>query len=228
VTESERVRLTLNGLDEAAISILQRAEYDEIVFTGGWLPLDVLRVVDAGRVRSASLAACANLDDTALAVIAQWVQLEWLDLTCCSLVTDHGIEQLRSLRSLRELYVRWVYDLTDASMDVLSSLPSLRVLDLDGCEEISDAGIGALARSHSLEDLVVPDFSSVTDVGIRALATGVAPLRRLCISSFLPISADAIVSLASLRSLRSLRSWDRDGLAELQILRPDVEIGPFV
>ena len=80
--------------------------------------------------------------------------------------TDAGLEHLRGLTHLAELYLNGTR-VTDSGLVHLVRLPSLRVLDLSGLP-LTDAGLATTCRLKTLRNLVVI-HTQVTDAGLNHL-----------------------------------------------------------
>ncbi|HEV8000141.1 MAG TPA: protein kinase, partial [Planctomycetaceae bacterium] len=80
--------------------------------------------------------------------------------------TDAGLEHLRGLTHLAELYLNGTR-VTDSGLGHLVRLPSLRVLDLSGLP-LTDAGLATACKLKTLRNLVVI-HTQVTDAGLKHL-----------------------------------------------------------
>jgi hypothetical protein len=178
-------------------------------------------------IRIALFRGCHRIDDSAMRVIGRWNNLEELDITNCSFITDTGIQQLRDAQRLRRVTAPGVYEITDAGCSFLGSMPSLESLDIADAEKIGDDGMRALSQSTSLKTLILPGFSRISDQGLRSLREGNAPLESVTISN-LDVSETAIIDLSSKPSLRSirfsLRMNEAETAAEIRRQRPELEV----
>ena len=81
-------------------------------------------------------------------------------------VTDAGLEHLRWMISLKELYL-WETQITDAALQHVAALHNLEYLNLDSTR-ITDAGLAHLKGLTTLQELDLPG-TQVTDEGIKKL-----------------------------------------------------------
>jgi len=87
-------------------------------------------------------------------------------VVCDTRVTDVGLEQLKGLTQLRELYLEYL-DVTDIGLEHLKALTQLQALYLSGTR-VTDAGLDHLKALTQLRKLTVED-TRVTDQGVKKL-----------------------------------------------------------
>lgn len=151
------------------------------------------------------LQDCQKLTDEALKYVSVGLhQLQSINLSFCSGVTDFGLKHLAKMSSLKELNLRSCDSVSDAGMAYLAEgysrvvtldvsfcdkvgdrgllhisqgLLHLKSLSLNACP-VSDEGIGRIARTLTdLHTLHVGQCSRVTDKGLGLIAEN---LQRLC------------------------------------------------
>lgn len=110
-------------------------------------------------------APATNLGDANCQAIGRITNLERLDLTGSSQITNTGIKNLGPLRKLRTLGLTFL-PISDEAMDVIAGMTELRTLHL-GETQVTDVGFKKLATFVRLEELAVPP--GVTDQGLSIL-----------------------------------------------------------
>ncbi|XP_075796666.1 uncharacterized protein LOC142831111 isoform X2 [Pelodiscus sinensis] len=114
---------------------------------------------------------------------ALW-QLQELDLTACSKLTDTSITQVIRFPALRRLSLGLLPELTDASLGaVAGGCPSLEQLSMSHCGRLTDAGFVAAASSlRRLQDLALAGCSQLTGRTLAALGRECRQLKSLDVS----------------------------------------------
>lgn len=109
------------------------------------------------------------VDDSAMEVLAELPKLKRLYLHELNL-SDSGLSNLKSAKSLELLDIWSVTGLTDATVDVIASLPELKELSLR-TTGISDASIEKILSMPKLQTLTLKDNGNVTESGLKKLTT---------------------------------------------------------
>ena len=87
-----------------------------------------------------------------------------------TMISDKGIAQFTTLKSLKVIDLRLSSQVSDASMHTLARLSKLRAVRLSGVTKLTDAGIGTLLALPQLTELDLRNCRAVTESGIEALA----------------------------------------------------------
>jgi Leucine-rich repeat (LRR) protein len=117
------------------------------------------------RLRKLRLAR-TNITDAALASLSACGQLEELDLSEISTLTDAGMPSLAAIKSLKKLNL-WRVQISDTGALALAPLVNLQWLNLDNTK-LSDAGLPVLREMTQLTFLHLGS-TQVTEVGAPAL-----------------------------------------------------------
>lgn len=149
----------------------------------------------------------SSISDQDLEVMADWPDLEWLDLSATlhptpykPRITDAGLASLASLPRLRFLNLHG-NPITDAGLEHLQSLPRLERLQLGGTE-VSGAGLRHLTGLKWIR----LDATPLNDEGLRHLQV-ITGLEQL----YLCDTAVSDAGLGHLTSLKRLRELILDG-----------------
>jgi len=149
-------------------------------------------------------------------IVNRLTNLQQLDLSWCSSVTDEGIRALaesQHMANLQQLNLRWCSSVTDEGIRALAEsehMANLQQLNLSACDSVTDEGIRALAESEhmaNLQQLDLDSCGSVTDEGIRALAESehMANLQQLNLSGCRRVTDKSIRALAESEHMANLR-----------------------
>lgn len=94
---------------------------------------------------SMSLSNIPYLTDESLrAIVSGCKALRHLDLSCCKMITDNGVQALCDLTHLESLDVSGCTSLTDHAIDAIASLPCLTNLKLARCFLLTDAAADSI------------------------------------------------------------------------------------
>jgi internalin A len=166
--------------------------------------------------------AYANLTDSVLKRLAEFTQLQRLDINS-TYITDAGLQQLADLKQLQWLDISNT-KVTDAGLRVLAGFRQLQMLDL-GNTQVTDSGLAALAGLTQLQMLDLSN-TQVTGTGLKELS-GLTQLQSLNLAGTRMTDA-GLKELSGLTQLQSLGLTDADvtnaglkelaGLAQLQTL----------
>ena len=165
-------------------------------------------------------ARATNMGDADCQAIGRITNLESLDLTGSSQITNTGIKNLAPLRKLRTLGLTFL-PISDEAMDVIAGMTELRSLEF-GESGVGDEGLAKLKTLDKLEQIALApnitdrglvhltDFPNLAFVGVKAhqvTDVGVANLRKLPkLDSLLVVSAtdadlERLKTLAHLKNL---------------------------
>jgi F-box and leucine-rich repeat protein 14 len=123
-----------------------------------------------GELRRLTFANCMWLNDTCLKEVAlQQRLLTYIDLQCCSRVTDSSLQLLIPLLALEVLILDGCPHITDVGMTHVAALKRLRRLSVGG-SRVSDAGLVHLGQLVHLTYLNVWGCR-VTNDSVQALRT---------------------------------------------------------
>ncbi|MCB9933758.1 MAG: hypothetical protein H6841_10100 [Planctomycetes bacterium] len=190
------------------------------------------------RLRLLVLRGSPELDDETCTLLAEFKNLEHLDIGYCMTMTDEGIRHLALLPKLRvlhayclngetiyargfdafgndspleELYFTHDVEIDSAAMAAICGLPRLRVLDMSYCCGVEMDALVHLATCTQLQEFRMY-YDYVTPEVLRALCK-VQSLQVLEIGAD-KLDDDAISALASLKHLRVLRLFDAEQLTD--------------
>ncbi|XP_008299140.1 F-box/LRR-repeat protein 13 [Stegastes partitus] len=173
-------------------------------------------------LRRLHAAKCPRMTDASLKSVATLKNLEYLDVSFCSRVSDVGIQYLTegsSVTKLEELNISHCSNITDASvMRIAQRFCKLYHLDLSYCERLTDLAVEWLSGSSvcsldisgcSIQDqglatlegihlkkLVLAECVYVTDIGIEKLCKNVKELEHVDVSHCAALTDAAIRSLS--------------------------------
>ena len=119
-----------------------------------------------------------------------------------TLISDKGIAQFSTLKSLRVIDLRVSPYVGDPSMETLVKLPELRAVRLTQVVKLTDAGIATLLALPQLTELDIRNCREVTKAGIAQLATK-DTLRTLKIGGP-EVNDDVLAAVASMDKIVSL------------------------
>ena len=124
-------------------------------------------------------------------------------------VTDAGLKELASLKSLEALYLAGngpgnETQITDVGLKKLAGLKSLQILDVRGTK-VTGAGLKELAGLKNLQELYLTGCQ-VTDAGLKELA-GLRSLEVLHLGNT-KVTGAGLKELAGLESLQALYLYD--------------------
>ena len=111
-----------------------------------------------------------TIDDSALEVLKELPKLKKFYLHEISGVSDTGLKNLASVKTLELLDIWSIPQMTDATLDVIASLPNLKELSIRSTA-VTDAAIAKLLAMPTLETLTFKENGSVTAEGLKKLAT---------------------------------------------------------
>ncbi len=162
---------------------------------------------------------CFDFDDTTIAELAKFPQLERLDLcgtdvneqgySMTSPITDTGVAELGKLVNLRWLSLASCQKLEGTGLVALENLPKLEHLDLTSTY-IKSPAVERLARLPSLRELSLSYCMAFHGRSLAAIAK-LPGLRRLDLQGCKTLSATDVLPLANLRELRYLDLRDCQG-----------------
>jgi F-box/leucine-rich repeat protein 14 len=178
-------------------------------------------------LESLNLSGCFNLTDSALeaAFCREVPSLRKLNLSLCKDVSDNSIAKIAShCRNLEDLDLSGCTRVTNSALFCVSHLRRMRELSLRSCRHISDLGLQHLAGAacgraglHRLESLSLQDCQKVTDEGLRHVASGLRALRSVNLSFCVSVTDTGLKSLARLPSLEALNLRSCDNISDIGI-----------
>lgn len=121
------------------------------------LSLEGNQIADTGAIaqlmqlQDLDFSCCDDITDECLKAIAQLPLLQSLKLHDCTEITDKGIEELAQLTLLETLVLAWT-GMTDIGFKAIAHLTRLQNLDVYGCK-ITEAGLEAIAHLTPLQNL---------------------------------------------------------------------------
>jgi len=110
------------------------------------------------------------VDDSAMAVLEDLPALERLYLHEIVSLSDEGLRNLGSVKTLKVLDIWAVPQMSDATVEVIATLPQLEELSIRGTG-VSDAAIDMVLAMPKLNRLTLKDNSSITEDGLRKLTS---------------------------------------------------------
>jgi Leucine-rich repeat (LRR) protein len=105
----------------------------------------------------------SHVTDAVLVHLERLPSLSAINLNGCNKITDGGLEHLKGLTKLQELYLTHT-QITDAGLADLQELTKLETLWLDNTQ-VTDVGLVHLKRFTKLESLSL-DNTQITDAGL--------------------------------------------------------------
>lgn len=109
------------------------------------------------------------IDDQAMDVFTDLPELKRLYIHEIASISDSGLAQLGSLKSLELLDIWTVPQMTDATVDVIATLPNLKDLSIR-TTGVTDASVDKLLAMPSLQKLTFKDNGMVTAEGLQRLS----------------------------------------------------------
>lgn len=136
--------------------------------------------------------------------VGNMTQLEHLDLGNCSPLSDLGLRNVSSLRSLKELILARCYKITDDTILTMNNGCNLTELHLGACRNLSDTTLRFVA-SHWLQltKLNLERCNKISDQGVSLLSV-LTDLRRLNLAHCVCISDSGVTPLLLLTNLQHL------------------------
>ncbi len=110
------------------------------------------------------------VDDRAMEVFADLPDLTRLYLRELSSVSDDGLKNLESLKSLELLSIWDVPQMTEATVDVIATLPNLKELTIR-MTDVTDAAVDKLLAMPNLKSLTFKENGSVTADALKKLSS---------------------------------------------------------
>jgi len=103
-------------------------------------------------IQKITVQKCIFLTDAAICSLADYLWIEYLDISGCSRISDEGMEILAmSCTGIQEIRAQKLPKLTSHSLHALErNCRDLRKLDLVGCIKISKEDINTITRHRKL------------------------------------------------------------------------------
>lgn len=168
-----------------------------------------------------NLACCSLLSDRCMEVIGNLTQLRELNLFCCEKLTDASLTSISPLTNLQSLTVAWNPNFTDEGIRGISGLGNLTYLNMSWIRLLSNQGLQILTALTGLEHLNLSWDSRFTDRGLEPLKL-LTNLKTLNFSACNLLTGDFFQYLYKTTSLINLNLKDCTGLVrnKFKILSP--------
>lgn len=127
-----------------------------------------LIVAGAPQLETLEITSCSAVTDASVRIIARRTSITELDIGGSDGVTNDSMLELHKMVNLRKLDVQ-CNPLTDIGLHALRSHPTLRVLNLRMVEELTDSAMESIASLPHLEIVDLVDVYKLTDRGIESL-----------------------------------------------------------
>jgi serine/threonine protein kinase/Leucine-rich repeat (LRR) protein len=185
------LRLAKLRLSDKALALLEgHAALEILDLSENRITGQGLSKLAAARGLKQLLMRNTNVSDLHLASLAQFPELEALDLAAGGNLTDAALPSIARLTNLKSLGLRGA-KITDAALQELAKLTELERLDLEGTP-VGDAGVAQLAGLTKLRHIGLSN-TQVTD-GVTATLGQMKQLRSLILTRT-TVSADSIRQL---------------------------------
>jgi hypothetical protein len=150
------------GLPDGNIPALRHlADLDYLDFSGG-------NAVKKAKISDAGLKALSEIP---------FSRLDTLSLGYCDQITDAGLTNLVTMKTVRWLSLMVCPNITDNGLSNLTTMTTLHALDLRGCPRITDEGLEHLARMNNLQQVLLGGCSRVSSNGVQKLQKALASCR---------------------------------------------------
>jgi hypothetical protein len=166
------------------------------------------KITDASLPRLAPLTELVSLKlpaqdigDDDLHHLANFTELEHLELNWCPQLTGSGLQHLRSLPNLSKISLRSMPGMGDQAAEQLSSLKHLEWLDVTNMK-LTNVGLQRLSEIKTLTYLNLEGVSAVSDQTV-GMFSGLTLLRELHIAGT-PITDNGLKDLQRLTKLEKL------------------------
>ncbi|CUG93010.1 leucine-rich repeat protein, putative [Bodo saltans] len=236
---AEAVRFVLSALTLREVSIIgchfSATAFDEFTRRLSSLALTSVRITDCKGVsdvflrhiitfqlNALDLSGCTAITDDGLVTVAIFRCLKTLTLSSCTAITNSGLVSIASLTQLRHLDLRACDKITDSGLASIASLTELQHLDLHGCDKITDSGLASIASLTELQHLDLHGCNKITDSGLASIAS-LTELQHLDLHGCNKITDSGLASIALLTQLQHLDLHDcykitDSGLASIALL----------
>ncbi|GAB4155468.1 MAG: hypothetical protein Tsb009_32270 [Planctomycetaceae bacterium] len=153
-------------------------------------------------VQSLDLTGCTQLSDKGIATLKNLKKLKHLSLARCSRISDEGLDHLKGLTSLTSLDLTYCRFISNAGLAKLKPLTQLTELNLSQCSRISNEGLAHLKAFPNLEKLNLSYCRSWNDEGAKHL-TSLQKLTELDLTNTI-VGDEGLKTIASMPSLKTL------------------------
>lgn len=120
------------------------------------------------------------LEDEAFITLAGFTNLQTLDLSHSTIITDETLDRLLLQRHLRELKLHQCCRITEVGLEALSNIAhQLTLLDLSHCKASDESLASVINRASQLSTINISDCKHITDVTLTNLADCATKLKRL-------------------------------------------------
>lgn len=145
-----------------------------------------------------------SVTDAILHSLAQLKNLNSIDLSHCSAISDTGCQHIASFQNLRSLTLAWCCEITDVGVEHIMTLTNLQNLNLEGSWTLTGKGFRNIGQLQYLEHLRLNCCNKIGDLGLQYISQ-VQNLKSLEIEGFFEVSNSGFQSLTSLKNLNSLK-----------------------
>jgi len=215
--------LKYRGMSDAGLAHLQQLKQLRCLTLTGCQKIGNLAVSNLlealSNLQSLDLSSCSEITDAALASLRHMKYLQHLNLRCCSGITDAGIEVLPV--TLLTLDLSETRGITPAGLPVLSTLRLLTSLDLS-CKHLNDEALQHLSELVHLQHLKLGSYyggNGITGSGFRYLSK-LTSLISLDLRSAKQLTAEGLAHCAQFTALEELELFaahiPRGGLVGLR------------
>ncbi|MCF7899179.1 hypothetical protein K9L05_00835 [Candidatus Babeliales bacterium] len=114
------------------------------------------------------ISHCINITDASLRALANYHNLQSLNLSCCTKISGIGLRfTATNCHNLKFLNLTWC-NITDADLHIIAvNCPYLQILNLACCFNITDDGLQALVNCPNLQHLKLNSCDQITDDGLQ-------------------------------------------------------------
>ncbi|KAK2842135.1 hypothetical protein Q5P01_012335 [Channa striata] len=144
-----------------------------------------------------NISFCSRVSDVGIGYLAEGsavTKLQELNVSHCSGLTDNSVIRIaQRFCKLHHLNLSYCERLTDMSLEWLSG-SSISSLDISGCN-IQDQGLAAV-KGINLRKLVLAECVNITDIGIEKLCKNVEVLEHVDVSHCVALSDSAIQAIS--------------------------------
>lgn len=150
------------------------------------------------KLKKLRLSYCSRLTKEVVEVFKNIKTLNDLNLIGLKQLTALELSQILKLPNLRTLTLSYCEKLDDSVLKSIGELDNLISLDLVGCRLVTNVGFVELAKLHKLEILKIAGCENISDVGLKSL-------KRLTNITELDLSGCSRITDVGIGNLRPLK-----------------------